>query len=250
MAPKGLFPPWLWCGSQGDVNVILVLFTAGLNHGLANNAAFPGVCYDKWMGREHFPADKACMLAHFWRSYKRTRLVISGKPAVMRWDWISDQKPQKKELVCCPRMDGAWNTLACYQCWCMPTRVSPLSVLSACTKLSTCMFGTFGLPMFVFPLCLPATFHNSFSLPWLRGHCLMWQLKNVIFPGQSWLRPWGEAGGWCVQMQEKALWTCMSMGCSAAIAKLHPVIIFLDPLETACKLPTDLRLCSPSLPHQ
>lgn len=65
MALKGLFPPWLWCGSQGDVNVILVLFTAGLNHGLANNAAFPGVCYDKWMGREHFPADKACMLAHF-----------------------------------------------------------------------------------------------------------------------------------------------------------------------------------------
>lgn len=153
--------------------------------------------------------------------------------------------------MCCPRMDGAWNTLACCQCWCMPAHACLLSLCSQPVPSSqpACLVHL-AYRCLCSPFACQQTFHNSFSLPWLRGHCLMWQLKNVIFPGQSWLRPWGEAGGWCVQMQEKALWTCTSAGCSAAIAKLHPVIILLDPLETACKFPTDLRLCSPSLPHQ
>lgn len=30
----------------------------GLNHGLANDAAFPGVCNDNGMDKEHLPGEK------------------------------------------------------------------------------------------------------------------------------------------------------------------------------------------------
>lgn len=152
------------------------------------------------MGREHVPDDKSCKLAHFWRNCKRIRLIISRKPAVLHWGWITVIKSHERRNWLLPT-DG-WcleHILICFMCWFLPVHVCLLSVLSICSKFLTCTFDTFCLQMFVF-LLWQQTFHKRCTLLRIRGHCLIWQLKNVIIPDRSWLGLKREAEDWHVWM--------------------------------------------------
>lgn len=145
---------------------------------------------------------------------------------------LCDQNPQK-ELIYYP-----WTVL--WTLWCSGrpcvisavfacAYMSPHSVLSTCSKISTCMFGIHWAHR-----CLCSSFacQQKFHKEWFFFQCDLEVLVSCDTQKcnhsclELILTLRGESGSWHVQTEVRTPWAHTSVGCCAAHAKLHPVISF------------------------